>query len=57
MTHEFQLGFMTYLVSEEKLIYVAVDGRGTSGNGDNYLYDIYLRLGTVEVEDQLTAMK
>ena len=55
VTDQFHIGFETYLASNENVIYVSVDGRGSGGRGDKFLHEIYRRLGTAEVEDQIIA--
>ena len=57
VTHEFDVGWETYLSSEHDLIIGFVDGRGSSGRGDDWLHSNYKGLGTKEVEDLLKAAK
>ena len=48
----------SYLVSNKSYIYVKIDGRGSGLRGDKVLHEIYRKLGTVEIEDQIeTAHK
>ncbi|XP_066432034.1 dipeptidyl peptidase 4-like isoform X2 [Eleutherodactylus coqui] len=53
----FRLNWATYLASTEKIIVASFDGRGSGYQGDKILYDIYRRLGTIEVEDQIAAAR
>ena len=53
MTEEFKLDWMLYLSASENVITASVDGRGSSGRGNDFLHEVYKRLGTVEVKDQL----
>ena len=53
VTERFSLGWYTYMASSRRVIYVTLDGRGTASRGDRYLFQLYRRLGTLEVEDQL----
>ena len=57
MTEQFTLGWSTYLASSENVIYASIDGRGSGGRGDRFLHQIYRRLGTLEVQDQLIGAK
>ncbi|XP_055907459.1 venom dipeptidyl peptidase 4 isoform X2 [Eupeodes corollae] len=47
----------TYLSSNQSVIYAKIDGRGTGLRGDNLLHSIYLKLGTVEITDQIEVTK
>ncbi|XP_018412198.1 PREDICTED: dipeptidyl peptidase 4-like [Nanorana parkeri] len=51
----FRLNWATYLASTEKIIVASFDGRGSGYQGDNIMHQLYKRLGTVEVEDQIHA--
>lgn len=53
----FRLGWSTYLASTEKVIVASFDGRGSGFQGDEIMHLIYKRLGTYEVEDQITAAR
>ena len=57
VTQQFKIDWSTYLSSSESVIVAFIDGRGTAAQGDQHLYDVYKRLGTVEVQDQLTAIR
>lgn len=45
--------WLTYLKSTHKVVIASVDSRGASGRGDNFKYEMYRKLGTVEVQDQI----
>ncbi|XP_040213797.1 dipeptidyl peptidase 4-like isoform X2 [Rana temporaria] len=51
----FRLNWATYLASTEKIIVASFDGRGSGYQGDKIMHEIYRKLGTVEVEDQISA--
>uniref|UniRef100_A0A8C2B3G5 Fibroblast activation protein, alpha n=1 Tax=Cyprinus carpio TaxID=7962 RepID=A0A8C2B3G5_CYPCA len=51
----FRLEWATYLCSTEKVIIASFDGRGSGYQGDEIMHAIYGRLGTYEVEDQISA--
>ncbi|KAK2856749.1 hypothetical protein Q5P01_005484 [Channa striata] len=53
----YRVNWSTYLASTEKIIVASFDGRGSGYQGDKLLHEIYKRLGTYEVEDQITAAK
>ncbi|XP_060923121.1 dipeptidyl peptidase 4-like [Limanda limanda] len=53
----YRVSWSTYLASTEKIIVASFDGRGSGFQGDKLMHQIYKRLGTYEVEDQITAAK
>ncbi|KAF3706384.1 Dipeptidyl peptidase 4 [Channa argus] len=53
----YRVSWSTYLASTEKIIVASFDGRGSGYQGDKLMHEIYKRLGTYEVEDQITATK
>uniref|UniRef100_A0A098LWW7 Dipeptidyl peptidase 4 n=1 Tax=Opheodrys aestivus TaxID=186591 RepID=A0A098LWW7_9SAUR len=53
----FRINWSTYLASSEGIIVASFDGRGSGYQGDKILHAIYRRLGTYEVEDQISAAK
>nr|XP_020441758.1 dipeptidyl peptidase 4-like [Monopterus albus] len=53
----YRVSWSTYLASTEKIIIASFDGRGSGFQGDKIMHEIYKRLGTYEVEDQITAAK
>ncbi|XP_069472422.1 prolyl endopeptidase FAP [Ambystoma mexicanum] len=55
--HTFAIGWRTYLASSEDIIVASVDGRGTAYQGDAVMHAVYKRLGTYEVQDQISAVK
>ena len=57
VTKRFKINWETYLTSEHNIICAYADGRGSGGRGDTFLHANYKRLGTVEVEDTITAGK
>lgn len=50
---KWHIDWNTYLAGTKDYIVVQIDGRGSSGQGYQLLHEIYKRLGTVEVSDQL----
>lgn len=53
VTQKWQIDWNTYLAGTKDYIVAQIDGRGSSGQGYRLLYEVYRRLGTVEVSDQL----
>lgn len=53
ITQRWQIDWNTYLAGAKDFIVCEIDGRGSSGQGYRLLYEVYRRLGTVEVSDQL----
>ena len=47
--------WLTYLKSTHKIAIGSLDGRGSKAAGDKLKFEVYRRLYTVEVEDQITA--
>lgn len=46
-----------YLSSNYEFIIAEVDARGTAGRGSDNLFANYMKLGTVEIDDQITVAK
>ena len=57
VTYEYETGWEHYQSSANDLIIAYVDGRGSGGRGDDWLFSVHKRLGTVDVEDTLTAAR
>uniref|UniRef100_A0AAR2IMQ1 Uncharacterized protein n=1 Tax=Pygocentrus nattereri TaxID=42514 RepID=A0AAR2IMQ1_PYGNA len=55
--YKFRLEWATYLCSTEDVIIASFDGRGSGFQGDEIMHAIYERLGTYEVEDQISAVR
>uniref|UniRef100_A0A6Q2YWM9 Uncharacterized protein n=1 Tax=Esox lucius TaxID=8010 RepID=A0A6Q2YWM9_ESOLU len=55
--YRYRLNWGTYLSSTEGIIVASFDGRGSGYQGDKIMHSIYQRLGTFEVEDQITAVR
>lgn len=54
---KFSLDWGSHLAANRSIIYARIDGRGSGLRGDRLLHQIYLRLGTVEIEDQLITAR
>lgn len=57
VSYRFKLNWGTYLSSSHGIIFASFDGRGSGYQGDQILHAIYKQLGTLEVEDQITAVR
>ena len=59
VTTEFAIDFHTVLASHAKFptIVVRCDGRGTSGRGTNFLFEVSRNLGDAESEDTISCAK
>ncbi|XP_058799577.1 inactive dipeptidyl peptidase 10 isoform X3 [Phymastichus coffea] len=49
----FKIDWNSYLASRKNVIVAQIDGRGSGGQGYKLLHEVYRRLGTVDVADQL----
>lgn len=57
VTYEYETGWEHYQSSANDLIIGYVDGRGSGGRGDDWLFSVHKRMGTVDVDDIITAAK
>ncbi|XP_067139142.1 inactive dipeptidyl peptidase 10-like isoform X3 [Centruroides vittatus] len=57
VTERFKIHWGSYLASKKNYIYAWIDGRGGGRRGEKILHEIYHRLGSVEVEDQITVTR
>lgn len=53
----FRIDWGYHLASARGVIYAMIDGRGSGYQGDSMLHEIYRRMGTVEIEDQIRVAK
>nr|XP_020475860.1 inactive dipeptidyl peptidase 10-like isoform X1 [Monopterus albus] len=53
----FSLSWDSVLVSSDSVIVVRLDGRGSGFLGQRVLHEVHHRLGTVDVQDQITVME
>ncbi|XP_039952053.1 inactive dipeptidyl peptidase 10 [Bactrocera tryoni] len=53
VTEKWHIDWNTYLSGTKDYIVIEIDGRGSAGQGYQLLHEIYKRLGSVEVSDQL----
>lgn len=57
VSQSFSVGWGEYLATSRGVIYVCIDGRGTGFQSDEHLFQVYKRLGTVEMSDQISVMR
>ena len=57
VTQGFSITWGTSLVTSHDVIYASIDGRGSGRQSDELLFQIYRRMGSVEIEDQIAAAK
>lgn len=53
VTDRWHIDWNTYLAGSKDYIVIEIDGRGSAGQGYQLLHEVYKRLGSVEVSDQL----
>lgn len=54
-TNRWSLDYGSYLSSNGSIIMAQINGRGCGLRGDKIMHEVYLKLGTVEIEDQIDA--
>lgn len=57
VSEKWGLSWIAYLVSQKNYIVVEIDGRGTGFQGESIRHAIYRSLGTLEVTDQIEALR
>lgn len=55
VSSRFALDWGSYQVSNNSIIYAKIDGRGSGQRGDELLNALYRKLGSVEIEDQIST--
>ena len=51
------VGWGEFLVSNYDIVYANIDGRGTGFQSDEYTYQLYKQLGTVEMEVSIFSIR
>lgn len=54
---EFQIDLNMYLSVNHNIVIAKIDGRGTGQRGSRTLFANYKKLGTGEIDDQITVAK
>ncbi|XP_052133194.1 inactive dipeptidyl peptidase 10-like, partial [Frankliniella occidentalis] len=57
VSQRWAVDYSAYLASNRNYIVAEIDGRGSGFQSDRFLYEPYMRLGTVELEDQIAVIK
>lgn len=57
ITERFGVDWGTSLVSSKNIIYASIDGRGSGRQSEDLMFQLYRKLGTVEIEDQIAVAK
>ncbi|XP_063242355.1 venom dipeptidyl peptidase 4 [Bacillus rossius redtenbacheri] len=57
VTQRFQVDWNTYLTTNKGIIYAAIDGRGSGLKGNDIMFALYRKLGSVEIRDQLNVTR
>ena len=52
-----KVDFMTFLASGLQIAVLEVDGRGTRGRGEDWANKLFGHVGTIDVDDQILALK
>jgi dipeptidyl-peptidase 4 len=53
--NSFSVGYQTYQVTKKNIIFVEIDGRGMSQNGNDMMFSVNNKLGTAEIIDQIAV--
>lgn len=57
VTHRWSMDWIYYLAGAKDYIVIQIDGRGSAGQGYQLLHEVYRRIGTIEVSDQLEVIE
>ncbi|KAM9347061.1 inactive dipeptidyl peptidase 10-like [Symphorus nematophorus] len=57
VSDRFSVSWDSVLVSSDSVIVARLDGRGSGFQGQRILHEVHQRLGTVDVQDQITALE
>ncbi|KAK2581827.1 hypothetical protein KPH14_002294 [Odynerus spinipes] len=57
ITDAASVGYSAYMTTNRHVIYALIDGRGSSNKGSKMLFEIYKKIGTVEIEDQISVTR
>lgn len=55
--HTYSIGYQSFLVTNRRVIYCQIDGRGTRNKGMDMYFTINNRLGSIEMQDQIAVTK
>lgn len=57
VVNTFTVGYQSYLTTSRNIIYMFADGRGSGLKGQDILYSLNNKLGTVEVDDHFVILR
>ncbi|KAL5282068.1 hypothetical protein ACFFRR_005370 [Megaselia abdita] len=57
VTHRWSMDWIYYLSGAKDYVVIQIDGRGSGGQGYQLLHEVYRRIGTIEVSDQLEVIE
>lgn len=57
VTDKFYVDWGSYLASSKSVVYSWIDGRGSGNQGDKRLHEVYRKLGSTEVKDQIAVTR
>ena len=57
VTDSWSVGWGEYLATSRNVVYVLMDTRGTGGQSNEFMFSVYKRLGTVEMEDEISVTR
>lgn len=55
VNYRYSVGWGDYLSTNHDIIYVSIDGRGTGFQSNDMMFEVYKRLGSVEMDDQIAV--
>merc|ERR1711963_264760 len=55
--YKWGIGWADYLTSNYGIVYATIDGRGTGFKSNEYMFEVFHKLGTVEMQDQIAGAK
>lgn len=53
----FGIGYHSYLITKKKVVHCEIDGRGTANKGIDLMFSVNNKLGTFEMDDQISITK
>jgi len=51
------VGWADYLTTSRDIVYIRIDGRGSGYQSDELLFQVYRKLGDLEIKDQITSTR
>ena len=57
VTDSFGISYHSYLITTKKVVHCEIDGRGTANKGIDLMFSVNNKLGTYEMDDQISITK